>query len=325
MILLTVALAAVPSAAQAQAKPNAPQATTILSLTRDFVNEPRVNLDLEDQPLREALKQLFERAKQSYKVDDDVPNTARITVRAKNVRLSTALELLLQDAGVGIARQVEDGRLLYRIRKSGPDTLSTTDLLRSVVDAKVDMSLLNPQQLKQFRYIDPHAKGPVIVDPKQLELHLRALPGAPFGGGPNSPAIPYVYTMREQRSLFRCPHCKGQATVLRQQEQPKCDKCARPFQAGWQFCPADGAKRPASSGEWKYCPFCSKKVEGEKGAGIPFLEDLPLVGDLFRFTPATPAAVIPPVARPVDPTAPAAPPTPSQAPGAPAAPPSASH
>jgi hypothetical protein len=158
------------------------------------------------------------------------------------------------------------------------------------------------------------------LDPK---LYLRAVP-APKAVAPNAPlTIPYVWSMQEQRSMFRCPHCKGQATVLRKQEQPKCEKCARPFQSGWQFCPADGAKRPAAVGEWKFCPFCSKKVDGEKGAGVPILEDLPFIGQLFQLPSPAPAPTAAPAVTPGVPPAPAAPPVPGVPPTAPpsAAPP----
>ncbi|MGV3724876.1 MAG: hypothetical protein ACO1SX_28585 [Actinomycetota bacterium] len=287
----------------------------ILGLSMDTANEPRVELDLENAPIRDALKQLFGRAKQSYKVDEDVPDTARITVRARNVRLSTALELLLQDAGLGVVRELENGKLLYRIRKSGSDSLSSLDLLRSVIDSKLGMSLADPSRLQQLLRTNPGGKGGGGLDPK---LYLRTVP-APFAVAPNAPvAIPYVLNLREQRSIFRCPHCKGQATVLRQQEQPKCEKCARPFQPGWQFCPADGAKRPAAVGEWKYCPFCSKKVDGQTGAGVPLLEDVPFIGQLFRSPSPAPA---PTPARPAPPGVPPAPAAPGRgAPPAPASP-----
>jgi len=278
-------------------------ASAFFNLHGDDANEPRVELDLDNATVREGLKQVLDKAKQAYKVDDDVPNTARITVRAKNVRLSTALELLLQDAGLGIVRQVEDGKLVYRIRKSGSDTLSTLDLLRSTIDNKLGMTLA-PGHLQQFLTIKPDGKWIGKTDPKALELHLRSLQEFASKQGAAG-ALPYVIRTQERRSLFKCPHCKGQATVIRHPEQPKCEKCSSVFQPGWQFCPADGAKRPAAVGEWKYCPFCSKKVEGEKGASIPVLGDIPILGSLFQI-PAEPGApAFQAVPAPTAPSAPA--------------------
>jgi hypothetical protein len=70
-----------------------------------------------------------------------------------------------------------------------------------------------------------------------------------------------VYGSALTRSTFTCPHCKGRATVLRSVQQPKCTKCERQFQPGWQFCPDDGTKRPAAASDWKFCPMCGKRVE----------------------------------------------------------------
>ena len=87
-------------------------------------------------------------------------------------------------------------------------------------------------------------------------------------GSGNQPGITYTplslsgVKVAEERSTFTCPHCKQQVTVLHQHTAPKCEKCSRTFHDDWQFCPFDGAKRPASAGtDWQFCPLCGKSVK----------------------------------------------------------------
>ncbi len=72
------------------------------------------------------------------------------------------------------------------------------------------------------------------------------------------------YLGAETRTSITCPHCKGNVTAIRTRTAPKCTKCSRTFQAGWEFCPADGTKRPAENNEWKHCPLCGKEVDFSK-------------------------------------------------------------
>ena len=54
--------------------------------------------------------------------------------------------------------------------------------------------------------------------------------------------------------------------MIRKVETPKCPKCERAFQPSWQFCPYDGARRPASETTWKACPFCGRQVSQNDAA-----------------------------------------------------------
>jgi len=85
-----------------------------------------------------------------------------------------------------------------------------------------------------------------------------------------------------ERLTFSCPHCKDNATIIREARQPNCAKCNRLFEPRWQFCPADGAKRPATTPEWKYCPLCGKQVDPQK-TSFRITPDLPnrLAGGLM--------------------------------------------
>jgi hypothetical protein len=278
-----------PAGAPRQPFPAAQNVFSIFSMATEAVQEPRVDLDFENTPVRDAFKRLFEQAGRSYQLDADVPDSARITLKAKNVRFSTALELLLQSAGLGVGHQIDNGKLSYRIQKGGPDTVSATGLLRSVIEDRV----------REGKPLDPSAGNLKLPDPFQHLGQVKDL---------YTTVVPYVLNFQEMRSTFRCPHCKGQATVIRKPGQPKCEKCNRLFQPGWKFCPDDGTKRPAPSGEWNYCPFCSKKVEGEQSQGETPALPQSFLGQYFSFPGPAPLTIpAPPVqSRPASPpTAPA--------------------
>jgi hypothetical protein len=68
----------------------------------------------------------------------------------------------------------------------------------------------------------------------------------------------------ETRTSVTCPHCKGRVTAIRTRTAPSCPKCSRVFQSNWEFCPADGTKRPEDKSEWKHCPLCGKEVDFSK-------------------------------------------------------------
>jgi len=75
--------------------------------------------------------------------------------------------------------------------------------------------------------------------------------------------------VKEVRSTFTCPHCKQQVTVIHKHESPKCEKCGRVFHDDWQFCPFDGAKRPAGAdSDWQFCPLCGKSIKADGKADV---------------------------------------------------------
>lgn len=179
--------------------------------------EVRVDLDVDNAPARDALKQLFDQAKQAFVVDEDVPSDKRVTVRVKGVDFATALNLVTQITGVGWSQQRSNGGVVYRISKGG--------------------------------------RPPIVVLPDGQRAFS-------FDFDNLAQNVPWVYRREttEQRRTFTCPHCKGEATIVRQSQAAKCPKCARVFQSDWQFCPADGSKRPTTSRSWSFCPLCGKPV-----------------------------------------------------------------
>ncbi len=213
------------------------EALFITGFWGDGMQDTRLDLDLNDVPVADAVRRVSELAKVNIRVDEDVPKEAKVTLRAKNIRLSTALDLITQAAGVNWTREITDGKTSIRVGKAvRPGTI----ILRNSLPGRGGLTI--------------------------PEIHIpRMEPGTRIDS-----VLPQVFSlseMLETRSTFTCPHCKKQATVLRRNQQPRCTTCNRPFQPGWQVCPFDGTKRPAAQGEWKYCPFCGKAVKmDEKGA-----------------------------------------------------------
>ena len=65
----------------------------------------RVNLNLMNAPLKEAVKQLTDQTKQVFVLEKDVPANARVTVVAKNISLDTALNTITESASLHWNRQ----------------------------------------------------------------------------------------------------------------------------------------------------------------------------------------------------------------------------
>ena len=220
----------------------------------------KVDLDLKNATVAEALKELFSKSKAEYKLEDkDLPDT-RISLSAKQVRFSTALDLIMQSSGLHYSVTVQNGKTTYRVGKklSGSPNVFWNSNNATYGNA---LTFVNPgknQNLyNNLLKVDPNINGP-------NGLWRNGLKSLTLD--PNS-ALVYTLGSGENRATFICPHCKGQATVIRHNQPLKCPKCSRTFQGDWQFCPFDGAKRPASTGGWKFCPVCGKEVNMEKEEG----------------------------------------------------------
>lgn len=256
-----------------QAAPASPKAQTELAekirreVTSAFAANPffvhygdrdslRVDLDLDNVPVQEAIRKVMEQAKRPVALDPDVPKEPRITVKARGVRLGTALDLITDAAGIGWAVESRGGQTTYRFGKNLP-----THRLSASWSANL-----------------PH------------ELMKNAL-GTTRGMMARIAPDGFVYSLdiQSERSTFNCPHCKAQSTVIRSRQQPKCTKCERTFERDWQFCPADGSKRPAAPVEWKYCPSCGKEVRMQKSEG----DMAPMVLDPEEAQPVAREAVDP--------------------------------
>jgi hypothetical protein len=260
---LWVAVCLSPSAVFAQVQPPTPQTRGSLPTISKYyfisglqpggvLSDKRVDLDLENASIKDAVKQIVDRARVNMEVavDTDVPEDVRVTLKARNVKASTALDLVSQAAGVRWGIEVRDDKSSLRLGKTVrpglplhlfPGTIKPEDLeglplfLESLKDRVPTVSRTAPLP-----------RAPFTIDPKRVPNKTVL---SPFLG---------------QRYTFTCPHCKGQATMVRSGDQPKCPKCSRLFQSDWQFCPADGTKRPAAPSGWRFCPLCGKQVEPDK-------------------------------------------------------------
>jgi hypothetical protein len=195
----------------------------------------RIDVDLRDADLADALKEVFKLAKRDYAVEGDPPASGKITLRAKNVTLSSVLDLLTESAGLGWSREIRNGVERFRVGKSVRSRVSST------------MSFALPQgAMGALRPFTAEVVGPAMSN---------------LTGGLN-------FSPSTVHSTFRCSHCNGQTTIVRSQSQPRCPKCERTFQRDWQYCPADGTKRPATPAEFQFCPICGKKVQSRDPASV---------------------------------------------------------
>jgi hypothetical protein len=226
-----------------------------------------ISLDVKDATVREAIDAVIKQIGGGINVvyGKEAASDARITLNVKQVSASSLIGLITQNAGLNWSINVfGDKRPAELTISKGPRTLlPSTPNLRQSLNLGGEAGLLD-----------------VFVTPRAEANHL---------------ALRHVFA-GEQRLSLECPHCKVKNTIIRQRSQPKCPKCTRTFQSDWQFCPADGTKRPADPNEWKFCPNCGKKVDVEKASiegGIPFLSDLPVLGEFFRLPGAQNAAPVP--------------------------------
>jgi hypothetical protein len=248
----------------------------------------RVNLNLRNATLKEAVKQLSEQTKEEFVLENDVPADARVTIVAKNIRLSTALDLLTEATDLkwgSRSTERSDGKstgVTYHIGKTvpGPFEYSNARLRYFTSPKNNPVFQLNgaDNNLKlYFKYDTPPQKpGTNYNLAKPLTDILKGgtvLPNGQYnllGSGKYTTlgnSLVTTNSLTEVRSTFTCPHCKHQVTVIHKHESPKCEKCGRVFHDDWQFCPFDGAKRPASTDtDWQFCPICGKSIKPEDKA-----------------------------------------------------------
>ena len=280
------------------------------------ISQARVNLNLRNAPLKEAIKQLTDQTKQPFVLENDVPADARITAVAKNIRLSTALDLITDVTGLNWGQQmlterpqtskkpaskavgvaIHIGKNVSRGFFNDRQNAGYLNRWNDALPDNTDMYMSTPLVLTPQKPNDPPVLNgsSSIIQGKPLEYgsgsfktRLKFLPGTrlnfsytPNGSAPdNATNLLGAYTLTntliqtskiaEVRSTFTCPHCKQQVTVIHQHQSPKCDQCGRVFHDDWQFCPFDGAKRPATAGiDWQFCPLCGKSVKPEGKAEL---------------------------------------------------------
>ncbi len=276
----------------------------------------RVNLNLRNASLKDALKQITEQTKREIVLDKDVPDNAKITVSAKNIRFMTALDILADEADLHVNPQVstrpeqKEVSVVYHLGKKasgssyspflGGDSYwfdyggnkwnANAPVIRFYDHADLPTLKLSPNRPFELTVpANPNGKSlPLEVVPDKTTVpQVKLLNDSPktsltfpssgklyqWSADTISPQNYSSYStllsgvkVTEEHSTFTCPHCKQQVTVIHQHAAPKCEKCSRVFHDDWQFCPFDGAKRPATAGiDWQFCPLCGKSIkEGVK-------------------------------------------------------------
>jgi hypothetical protein len=123
---------------------------------RQELLEVRLDLDLKQLPLREALRQIFAQAKQEYVVADNVAEVQRITLQGKGLMLSEGLDQLVRQAPGGWIQELKDGKPLIRIHgEVMPMTIhlpATPDLLEEVTRLQRDRPSREPtdEEIRQM-------------------------------------------------------------------------------------------------------------------------------------------------------------------------------
>jgi hypothetical protein len=190
ILLALLASVALVSAGRTMAAPAAQPATTpryvyftlysnlIARLApRQELLEVRLDLDLKQVPLREALRQIFGQAKQEYSIADNVAEVQRITLQGKGLMLSEALDGLIQQVRGSWTQELKDGKPLIRIHGEGsPMTIhlpATPDLLEEVARLRQERPAREPTS-EEIRQMAP---GHVVASGRAHNtLGRRGLP-----------------------------------------------------------------------------------------------------------------------------------------------------
>ena len=257
----------------------------------------RVGVDVRNLTIREAIKHIFGKADLKYEVDPDVSDKIRVTLRADNITLTTAINALIESTGIGCTantnttttdangKHTAETRVYYHFikRASGPlvrwrfpDINGNANSnnygywnVSPTASQWIDRTV-NPAKAKgatnQQGAVTPDKQTTPPAPPVQKST---TVPGyvLPQGALPyvfDNQALPrfyqYNFSTAEERSTFTCPHCKEQVTIIKKHTAPKCPTCGRVFMDDWKFCPFDGTKRPAETTGWNFCPHCGKAI-----------------------------------------------------------------
>ncbi len=271
----------------------APNLNKELELSVNYLNPASdasrifIDIDLNNLSLKDALKNVFQKAKREFEILKDVDQDVRVTLKAKKIRLSTVLTALSDQSEVNwetTSEVLSDSKTMKTKYRFGKKLLKVL----KIPDSKFNNSLNNriyffDQNNKRSDGASPSTKiyklnsSPNKVESLDLQKDPSSdntaldghalLPGVPVLGtifknadDRFSNALTYSLSTQETRSTFTCPHCQKQLTIVSQKQSIKCPDCKRDFLSDWKFCPFDGAKRPASGIEWGFCPICGKNL-----------------------------------------------------------------
>jgi predicted RNA-binding Zn-ribbon protein involved in translation (DUF1610 family) len=189
-----------------------------------FVPDVVVNVEFNDLAVTEALKRLFEDSKLRYEIDKDLNTEARITLRANKVKLGTALDMLTQTAGVNWTREARV------IGTSGQ--VQTYYKIGSAPQGSAVAMFTTGQNGNHVGEVVGTVKtggmGDIVLGPQAIRTLVSVV-------------VP------QERTTFRCPHCKGRVATWR---SPKSNNKGAAVAGGL-----------AVATRWNYCPLCGKGID----------------------------------------------------------------
>ncbi|HZT41404.1 MAG TPA: hypothetical protein VFA07_04415 [Chthonomonadaceae bacterium] len=118
-VVLAVGLGIAPMAAGAQGTGSSNNTSSATSLA-----DKRVTIDFEDIALTAAIRQLMNSVHASYTLDNAL-GAARVTAHLTDVRLDTALDMLMKVSSVPAEYQEEQGVYVFSRRKEQVQTVAT--------------------------------------------------------------------------------------------------------------------------------------------------------------------------------------------------------
>jgi hypothetical protein len=177
--------------------------------------EPRLTLEIDNLPLRDALQKVFKSTKFEFSFEDDISREVRVTLKAPNVRLSTALDMIADAGNVYWTREMRIGsqdaapRFHYRIVKA--------------------------KQSDHMAFLRPNTPGspPSVIQIGPGNKHL--------GTGTSIQGLVNI-VMPQERLTVTCPHCGDKVVTYRSKSTTSSatgSKRTAPLKK-WKYCPLCG-------------------------------------------------------------------------------------
>ncbi len=133
-----------------------------------------VEVDFSARPVRDAVKQVLERAKVQVEAmfDEDVPADARVSLKSPSLRLSTVFDVIADSAGVGWRYEHRTGKLAVHFGKTIRRSSPLTTLL-----GNGDQMRFHFFPEDALRFVPAVPGAPLPSRPLTLAPLLRSLPG----------------------------------------------------------------------------------------------------------------------------------------------------
>jgi ribosomal protein S27AE len=268
--------------------------------------EKRLNIELQDVPLKDALKRVLEDSKIPYLIDDDVPNDTKVSIKLANAPLTTILDALTLSNRIGWRTEFKKSTTATTTDKTKESSEATKKNEQPSAMASGSGSIRGTGNVSGSyfsltttgNYVTQiHVGKTVTAIPNGYQFRTLDIEGAPSlsaqnairgAVGPQTPQM-RVYRWQSQKKTFTCPRCHNSISILQQPEEVKCTKCHREFEDSWKVCPFDGTKRPEPKDKWRFCPICGKSItmEASWSAPAPFMDfyrlDLPAAFEVEQF------------------------------------------